>query len=906
MVQSRVNYNPSARPKGFSSTQVASYADLIQANADAQSASDRADYEAYTKFQQQRQGEKKAREQYEEARRLSELKDLSGTIKNLVMAGAQEVFVNSEIARANKDHKNWKTSPEGAQEAQQFDLQEQSLATEQQHLSDAAAVGAEEGMHQEAIEKLKNGNGFYWLRRRELFIETLAKETYTTLEQRVKFRIQEEFNSNPSVAQIHQVVEEESGVLLKPIVQLDAPALRSKYFDPDFEKAKIKVLTKYLDIHERDLNTRAENQNFQLNMVARGGNIQSYINDERSRLDGSSKTRKFKGFSGALKSLEKDAKRMIDLGIWTSPQDINAYFDVGIREPGGSIRTNKNGQVLTYLSEYGYIANTLNEYLVEKNSNDYKQQQSLADIDFAKEEQALLDEFAQTPPSQEEAFIKQRRFENKYQRKSARLDFYSSNLSTDVLAEDVSRKRLVGLERSGLLSEERIELIQNPRLKLEFQNRYASGVSNPLSSKLFKEGVAGLRTDMRSLQKVQPGAALQTPARMALQRLTQEATDIYVRLREAGVSDVEAYRTAFGDKSDELKKGFTEPTSPYYKGTVANPFPNVLGTSAQQQARAGAAQKVLEATKPLEEAMMSHTLAEILSPTYSERVFGSEQLLLDAAEQFAKTGRITLPQLKYAEHKSGGRLSRVEVLQRALKQYGHTLDLSESLGVTPQQISALNDPTLTRKQLARNMNTSYSTNERFKNSLNQFGIPHNDALPATMLMFKGEASAANFDSINKGVAGDTPNGLPGLSQMPLKEVMRRFNLPSSHPDYIFAAGGLQITKPAFEDAMRHLAIDTSLPFSPQIQQHIVVWGLLANPNKRPRLASFLMGQSNDVIAAQNDWASEYASIAQSNGRGRYDNDKAGNYAHIKDQQQIRQALYRLREYVMNTLRNSII
>jgi hypothetical protein len=51
--------------------------------------------------------------------------------------------------------------------------------------------------------------------------------------------------------------------------------------------------------------------------------------------------------------------------------------------------------------------------------------------------------------------------------------------------------------------------------------------------------------------------------------------------------------------------------------------------------------------------------------------------------------------------------------------------------------------------------------------------------------------------------------------------------------------------------------------------------------KRPALAAYLSGKSDDMAAAQLDLAKEWASIPGPDGRGVYDGDSAGNRAHIQ-------------------------
>ena len=81
-------------------------------------------------------------------------------------------------------------------------------------------------------------------------------------------------------------------------------------------------------------------------------------------------------------------------------------------------------------------------------------------------------------------------------------------------------------------------------------------------------------------------------------------------------------------------------------------------------------------------------------------------------------------------------------------------------------------------------------------------------------------------------------------------------------------------------------------------QDRLFWGMLLSGRKRPSLAAYLTGQSDDLNAAHEDLALEFAAIQGPDGKGMYDNDKAGNYARI-DADLVRQSLIAARNLLMN-------
>lgn len=58
------------------------------------------------------------------------------------------------------------------------------------------------------------------------------------------------------------------------------------------------------------------------------------------------------------------------------------------------------------------------------------------------------------------------------------------------------------------------------------------------------------------------------------------------------------------------------------------------------------------------------------------------------------------------------------------------------------------------------------------------------------------------------------------------------------------------------------------------------WGYVLNTNKRPVLRDYLLGKNNDLLNAHRELSLEWAAVKGPSGKGRYDNDPAGNMASI--------------------------
>ena len=148
-----------------------------------------------------------------------------------------------------------------------------------------------------------------------------------------------------------------------------------------------------------------------------------------------------------------------------------------------------------------------------------------------------------------------------------------------------------------------------------------------------------------------------------------------------------------------------------------------------------------------------------------------------------------------------------------------------------------------------------------------------------------------YDSVNKGRAGDTPGGMPGLSSKTIGEVMEL-----QRSGGLFAVGAPQFIPSTLNTALKDSGLSTEDRFSPENQRKMAF--ALMTGTKRPRLAAYLNGTSDDLNAAHEDLSLEWASVQGPSGRGAYDGDSAGNFAHTSGDS-IRQLLIQAREENLN-------
>ena len=114
---------------------------------------------------------------------------------------------------------------------------------------------------------------------------------------------------------------------------------------------------------------------------------------------------------------------------------------------------------------------------------------------------------------------------------------------------------------------------------------------------------------------------------------------------------------------------------------------------------------------------------------------------------------------------------------------------------------------------------------------------------------------------------------------------------------VSAVGAYQFTEGVLEEAREVAGIAEDAIMTPAVQDRLF-WAMLTGGKKRPDLTAYLLGESDDLDAAHEDLALEFAVIQGPDGKGRYDKDKSGNLARIKPDL-VREALIKARKEISN-------
>lgn len=149
---------------------------------------------------------------------------------------------------------------------------------------------------------------------------------------------------------------------------------------------------------------------------------------------------------------------------------------------------------------------------------------------------------------------------------------------------------------------------------------------------------------------------------------------------------------------------------------------------------------------------------------------------------------------------------------------------------------------------------------------------HQQLKPLADLLATGEG---DYDSVNRGWAGDTPQGIKGLtgSSFSSYTVQEVLNMQARS---IYAVGRYQFIPSTLRFAVDSSSVSTQDKFTPEVQDRLMAALILY---KRPLIITYLQSNHDNLDAALKELAREWASVEYSNGYSYYSN-VGGNRASI--------------------------
>ncbi len=134
--------------------------------------------------------------------------------------------------------------------------------------------------------------------------------------------------------------------------------------------------------------------------------------------------------------------------------------------------------------------------------------------------------------------------------------------------------------------------------------------------------------------------------------------------------------------------------------------------------------------------------------------------------------------------------------------------------------------------------------------------------PLAKNIAKHESGRAGYNAYNKGTVGNKTIGSDkpiDFSKMTIEEYFKRANLSANDPDRLFAVGKYQIIPITMEDAVKHMKLNPKTTYLDPTTQDLIYSQYLIG-SKRPNVAAYLSGKSENINAAVLDLAKEFASI----------------------------------------------
>ena len=157
--------------------------------------------------------------------------------------------------------------------------------------------------------------------------------------------------------------------------------------------------------------------------------------------------------------------------------------------------------------------------------------------------------------------------------------------------------------------------------------------------------------------------------------------------------------------------------------------------------------------------------------------------------------------------------------------------------------------------------------------LNPVYLPvHVKLSPLADLIARGEG---DYNSVNRGYAGDTPGGIQTLTGL-LFEDYTVGQVISHQRSWLHAVGRYQLIPSTFLFAVKHSNVSVFDKLTPEVQDKLMASLILY---KRPAIGQYLKGDHDSLGWAMDEMAREWASVEYRHGRGYYDNI-AGNRASI--------------------------
>jgi hypothetical protein len=419
--------------------------------------------------------------------------------------------------------------------------------------------------------------------------------------------------------------------------------------------------------------------------------------------------------------------------------------------------------------------------------------------------------------------------------------------------------------RTGQATQGDVMSIADPELRAQVQEQFIKTTRVANYGENYEETLKMVKAAAKQIM----GDSLEGSGGLEAQRLSLEMQKNFSKDYKEGLRLYKDPDRALQYATDRLQRDkdaamLNQDKGARYYSTVGPNNQKVFTNVRSLQARTAAQQNA--ALDTLRQTLGSVGVSALSSPG----ILGTETELRKLSEANG-TGQVLrfTPQMKEAAKILG--ITELEAANEAIAAYNRT----NTIKIPPLRLDAALRSVNNARPETRDLFTNNPTVQRILRGaaeIQQTSLRDPNYLRGS---FRGDAPGVQgvLGMIRSGEGGYTSmfprESYPQLTNMSISEVVNFQKQKLRDGRKSAAVGAYQFLNP--ERAAQLAGLPLNAKFTPANQDKMAV-AYMIEGTKRPKLAAYLSGKSNDLNAAHLDIAQEWAALAGPSGRGVYDND----------------------------------
>jgi murein DD-endopeptidase MepM/ murein hydrolase activator NlpD len=521
------------------------------------------------------------------------------------------------------------------------------------------------------------------------------------------------------------------------------------------------------------------------------------------------------------------------LGMLESTEDINAV--------GSSISWDGR---LTWEEKYPIEFRNARRKANQQEIDNYNLDKAQSALEGKQWFDQLQEMWEQEPPTDEELAAAERYMSDNFDYVDSRLGERWKSRTTDAESKEYYRDQFDALERAGQLTE---AMLNDPAVPSDVRRSFLAQAQAQDKARRdtpeFKQYTKELEETLKRNAKqegLQPSVA---GLELAIARAQGDFQRHFTAALQGGASASQAAANAFALVNAEIQRGVGDPINKI-AGTGVYAFDDTDGFT-------GVIPKAFQGNWQRHKANIDNILSAG-STTIDTHALIPEATLKEALKGINSPNYQYPAIATYISDRFGGKISPWEVINRQLKARG--------LGELPTNPNLQPSTQGIRPEMMRLLHYRPSYN-RVTRAYESAGSLDTAAVPFSGVLSLLRSGEGGWDSANRGRAGDTPGGVAGLSRKTLGQWKQL------QAQGYFALGAYQFIPETLRLAAGEAGINDSTVMTPAVQDRLAVQLMIGS--KRPRLAAYLRGQNDDIGAALDDLALEWASVHTARGGTAY-------------------------------------